>query len=158
MYREMKSYQVCSTRTTFLRSGLGLLSPARVCFLLRSSLTLFDSSIVFLSLLAVYTGFGRCLVLIERSVKHVDSRQMIDGTHRTTFPTSLSIFHRSTRLLRYSTAALSLAVTIPSRSEAFPFHIRTFPSSEPDRTKRASVVKRVEVTLFQTVFSQEYRL
>lgn len=37
---------VCSVMTTFLRSAFGLLSPARVCFRLRSSLTRRASNIV----------------------------------------------------------------------------------------------------------------
>lgn len=55
-----KRYTVydCSTTTTFFLSDFGLLSPARVCFLLRSSLTLLASSIVCLSLAAWNTGFG----------------------------------------------------------------------------------------------------
>jgi hypothetical protein len=69
-------------------------------------------------------------------------------THRAILPTSLSTFHLLTRLLLYSIEARSLAVTMPSLSEAFAFHIRTLPSSEPDKTKRASVVNNVEVTLW----------
>jgi hypothetical protein len=36
---------------------------------------------------------------------------------------------------------------MPSFSEAFAFHMRMLPSSEPDNTKRASAVKSDEVTL-----------
>ena len=42
---EDSSY-VCSWITTFALSAFGLLSPALVCFRLRSSFTLIDSSIV----------------------------------------------------------------------------------------------------------------
>jgi len=59
-------------------------------------------------------------------------------TNRDIFPTCASIFHRSFRLSRYSMAARSLAVMIPSFSDARAFHIRTLPSSEPDNTNRAS--------------------
>ena len=69
------------------------------------------------------------------------------STHRATFPTSLSIFHLALRLFLYSIAALSLAVTTPSFSEAFAFQIRTLPSSEPDRTNRASDVNMDDDTL-----------
>lgn len=52
--------------------------------------------------------------------------------------TSASTPHLSLRLSRYSIAARSLAVMMPSLSEALAFHMRTLPSSEPDITKRAS--------------------
>ena len=52
--------------------------------------------------------------------------------------TSASTFHLSFKLSRYSIAARSLAVMMPSFSEALAFHIRMLPSSEPDITKRAS--------------------
>ena len=56
---------VCSVITTFLRSAFGLLSPARVCLRLRSSLTRRDSNIVCLSWAALYTGLGMWRVLIS---------------------------------------------------------------------------------------------
>ena len=68
-------------------------------------------------------------------------------THLATFPTSVSIFHRSLRESRYSIAARSRASITPSLSEALAFHILTFPSSDPDNTNLASAVNAVENTL-----------
>ena len=48
----------CSARTTFLRSAFGLLSPARECFRLRSSLAPCASSIVRFSCAAFFTALG----------------------------------------------------------------------------------------------------
>jgi hypothetical protein len=55
--------------TTFFRSALGLLSPARVCRRRSSSLTRCASSIVRLSCAALYTGFGMCRLLLDRVSK-----------------------------------------------------------------------------------------
>jgi hypothetical protein len=74
-------------------------------------------------------------------------------TNLVTFPTCASIFHRSFRLSRYSIAARSLAVTIPSLSDAFAFHIRTFPSSDPVSTNRASAENIEDVTLSYQITS-----
>lgn len=68
-------------------------------------------------------------------------------TNLSIFPTSGSYFHFSRRVALYSLAARSLPAMIPSLSEAFAFHIRTLPSSEPDRMNRASAVYVVENTL-----------
>jgi hypothetical protein len=48
---------------------------------------------------------------------------------------------------RYSIAARSRAATTPRRADASAFQRRTLPSSEPERTKRASDVKRAAETL-----------
>jgi hypothetical protein len=46
----------------------------------------------------------------------------------------------------YSIAERSRAVTMPNFSDAFAFHTRTLPSSEPESTKRASAVNEVAST------------
>lgn len=68
-------------------------------------------------------------------------------SYRDILATSLSTDHLSLSLLRYSIAPRSRAVITPSFSEALAFHTRTFPSSEPDITNRASPENRVDVTL-----------
>jgi len=55
---ENAAHHDCSASTTFLRSAFGLLSPARECFRLRSSLTACASSIVRLSCVAFLTALG----------------------------------------------------------------------------------------------------
>ena len=68
-------------------------------------------------------------------------------THREILLTSASAFQRALRVSRYSIAARSRAVMIPSLSDACAFQIRTFPSSEPESTNRASPVYTVDITL-----------
>ena len=65
--------------TTFFRSALGLLSPARVWRRRRSSLTRCASSIVRLSCAALYTGFGMCRLL---SIKMACFSQSAQGGAR----------------------------------------------------------------------------
>ena len=67
--RAANAIQVCSTSTAFFLSALGFVSPARVCFLLLSSLTLRASSIVRLSFDAWYTDLGRCRVLDKKDLE-----------------------------------------------------------------------------------------
>jgi len=73
--RAANPIQVCSTSTAFFLSALGFVSPARVCFLLLSSLTLRASSIVPLSFDAWYTDLGRCRVLDKRTIRYRCIRQ-----------------------------------------------------------------------------------
>lgn len=134
--------------TTFLRSAFGLLSPARVCFLRRSSLTRCASNIVRLVCEALWTGFGMWRVLRHYRKPGMNADRA-ENTYREILPTALSNFHRSLRLSRYSIAARSRVSMIPSFSDARAFHIRRLPSSEPDSTKRASAVKSVDATLLQ---------
>ena len=148
--RQQDRGYVCSVITTFFRSAFGLLSPARVCFLLLSSLTLLASNIVRLSCDALCTGLGTCRVLIipRDACEYLLYEYKTKGkTNRDILPTCGSNFHLSLRLSRYSIAARSRVSIIPSFSDALAFHKRRLPSSEPDSTKRASAVKRVEVTL-----------
>ncbi len=72
-----------------------------------------------------------------------------EDTYRAILLTSASPFQRALRPWRYSIAARSRAVTIPSLSDACAFQIRTLPSSEPESTKRESPEYNVEVTLSQ---------
>jgi hypothetical protein len=72
-------------------------------------------------------------------------------TYRSIRPTSLSIFHLSRNRSLYSFDARSRPSTTPSFSDAFAFHSRTFPSSEPDMTNRASCVYAVANTLHPPV-------
>ena len=84
------------------------------------------------------------------SVKHRgDDRGIQDGreTYRAILLISASAFQRDLRVSRYSMAARSRAVMIPSLSDACAFQTRTFPSSEPERTNRASPVYNVDITL-----------
>lgn len=78
-----------------------------------------------------------------------------ENAYRDILATSVSIAHLSLSLLRYSIAARSLAVTTPSFSEALAFQIRTFPSSEPDNTNRASPEYTVDVTLYSTLSDRD---
>ena len=71
--------------------------------------------------------------------------------YRITRLTSASTFHLSLRLCRYSIAARSLAVMMPSLSEALAFHMRMLPSSEPVITKRASAEYIEADTLIRSV-------
>ena len=76
-------------------------------------------------------------------------------TYREILLTSGSNFHLCLRLSRYSIAARSRVVMIPSFSEALAFHMRMLPSSEPESTNRASAVNNDEVTLMRMV-RQDY--
>lgn len=73
------------------------------------------------------------------------------GSYRETLPTCASYFQRSLSASRYSIAARSRAVMTPSLSSARAFQMRTFPSSEPVSTNRASSVYSVEVILCPSV-------
>ena len=84
-----------------------------------------------------------------QEVSAVVGRQKSGGriTYRETFPISASALQRDLRLSRYSMAARSRAVMIPSLSDACAFQTRTFPSSEPESTNRESPVYSVDMTL-----------
>jgi hypothetical protein len=107
---------------------LGFSLPARVCFLRLSSLTFLASSISRLSLVALWMLSGTC----RRSL---------------TLRTSLTDDQRSTKDLRYSIAWRSFVDTGPILSEALCFHMRTFPSSDAERTKSAVGVYVTSKTL-----------
>ena len=84
-----------------------------------------------------------------QEVSAVVGRQKSGGriTYRETFPISASALQRDLRLSRYSMAARSRAVMIPSLSDACAFQTRTLPSSEPESTNRESPVYSVDMTL-----------
>ena len=90
-----------------------------VCFLRLSSLTRSASSMVLLSFCADLIGLGTFLLL-------------------STLVTSPVLDHLFRRLSLYSFAAISRPLSMPSFSLARAFHIRTLPSSDPDKTNRAS--------------------
>lgn len=142
-----ESHHACSAITTCLRSALGLLSPARVCFRLRSSLTRPASSMVLLSSFAFKTGLGRWRRLKYVVMSTCKRNDMKTDTYRDILPTSISNFHRSLSVSRYSIAARSRVSMMPIFSDALAFHNRTFPSSDPDKTNRASGVNTVLSTL-----------
>jgi len=86
-------------------------------------------------------------VYIRNSKPSSGKKTPFPMTNRATLSTSLSTLHLSFKLSLYSMAARSRAVTTPSLSEALAFHMRTFPSSEPERTNLASAENIEDVTL-----------